>query len=61
MPLEQVFKTLVVRATAAAWCWPSWQGVTNWILKPRPLSGDRRTELVPLKEVQPLTGYIAAA
>lgn len=59
LPPEQVFKTLVVRGER--------QGVALAVvpgsaeLDPRALArltGDRRVELVPLREVQPLTGYI---
>jgi len=59
LPPEQVFKTLVARGDRT--------GVmmavipANAELDPKALarlSGDRRVELVPLKEVQPLTGYV---
>jgi Cys-tRNA(Pro)/Cys-tRNA(Cys) deacylase len=59
LPPEQVFKTLVVRGDRG--------GVYLAVipadseLDPKALArvtGDRRVELVPLKEVQPLTGYI---
>jgi Cys-tRNA(Pro)/Cys-tRNA(Cys) deacylase len=59
MPLEQVFKTLVVRGQR--------RGVMLAVvpadgeLDPKALArlaDDRRVEMVPLKEVQPLTGYI---
>jgi Cys-tRNA(Pro)/Cys-tRNA(Cys) deacylase len=59
LPPEQVFKTLVARGDST--------GVmmavipANAELDPKALarlSGDRRVELVPLKEVQPLTGYV---
>ncbi len=59
LPPEQVFKTLVARGDRT--------GVMMAVipadaeLDPKALarlSGDRRVELVPLKEVQPLTGYV---
>ena len=59
LPPEQVFKTLVARGDRT--------GVmmavipANAELDPKALarlSGDRRVKLVPLKEVQPLTGYV---
>ena len=59
LPAEQVFKTLVARGDRS--------GVMMAVipadaeLDPKALarlSGDRRVELVPLKEVQPLTGYV---
>ncbi len=59
LPIEQVFKTLVVRGER--------RGVLLAVvpadaeLDPKALArlaDDRRVELVPLREVQPLTGYI---
>jgi len=59
LPIEQVFKTLVVRGER--------RGVLLAVvpadaeLAPKALArlaDDRRVELVPLREVQPLTGYI---
>jgi len=59
LPPEQVFKTLVARGD----CSGVMMAVipANAELDPKALarlSGDRRVELVPLKEVQPLTGYV---
>jgi len=59
LPPEQVFKTLVARGDRTG----AMMAVipANAELDPKALarlSGDRRVELVPLKEVQPLTGYV---
>lgn len=59
LPPEQVFKTLVARGDRNGVCLAVIPG--NCELDPKALahlSGDRRIEMVPLKEVQPLTGYI---
>lgn len=59
MPAEQVFKTLVARGDRNGVCLAVVPA--NLELDPKALarlSGDRRTEVVPLKEVQPLTGYV---
>ncbi len=59
LPPEQVFKTLVVRGDRNGVCIAVIPGNTE--LDPKALAkltGDRRVELVPLKEVQPLTGYL---
>lgn len=59
MPLEQVFKTLVARGDANGVCFGVVPG--DMQLDPKAMarmSGDRRVEVVSLKEVQPLTGYI---
>lgn len=59
MPAEQVFKTLVVRGDRTGVCLAVVPG--NLELDPKALarlSGDRKTEVVALKEVQPLTGYV---
>ncbi len=59
LPPEQVFKTLVVRGDRNGVCLAVVPGDAE--LDPRALAkltGDRRVEMVPLKEVQPLTGYI---
>lgn len=58
-PAEQVFKTLLARGDRYGACFAVVPG--NYELdykKLAALSGDRRVELVALKEVQPLTGYI---
>lgn len=56
---EQVFKTLVARGDRNGICLAVVPA--NVELDERALArltGDRRTELAPLKEVQPLTGYV---
>jgi Cys-tRNA(Pro)/Cys-tRNA(Cys) deacylase len=59
MDLEQVFKTLVVRGERAGVCLAVVPANAELNLKAlAKLAGDRKMELVPLKEVQPLTGYI---
>ena len=59
MPLEQVFKTLVVKGDRHGVCLAVVPGNAELDLKKLArLTGDRKTELAPLKEVQPLTGYI---
>lgn len=59
LPLDQVFKTLVARGDRQGVCMAVVPGSTE--LDPKALAkltGDRKLDLVPLKEVQPLTGYI---
>lgn len=59
LPIEQVFKTLVARGDRNGVCFAVIPG--NCELDYKALatsSGDRRVEMVHLKEVQPLTGYI---
>ena len=59
LPPEQVFKTLVVKGDRNGHCFAVVPG--NAELDPKALaklSGNRSVEMVPLKEVQPLTGYI---
>src|SRR5436305_8422540 len=59
MPCEQVFKTLVARGDVNGVSFAVIPGDQH--LDARALakvSGDRRVDIVPLKEVQPLTGYI---
>jgi Cys-tRNA(Pro)/Cys-tRNA(Cys) deacylase len=59
MPPEQVFKTLLARGDRNGPCFAVIPGNTELELKALAvLSGDRKVELVSLKEVQPLTGYI---
>jgi Cys-tRNA(Pro)/Cys-tRNA(Cys) deacylase len=59
LPLEQVWKTLVARGDRTGVLLAVLPGSTQLDLKALArLSGDRRVETVPLKEVQPLTGYI---
>jgi len=59
MNLEQVFKTLVVRGDREGVCLAVIPGNAELNLKAlAKLTGDRKMEMAPLKEVQPLTGYI---
>src|SRR6204780_1152219 len=59
LPLEQVFKTLVMRGDRNGVCLAVVPGNTQVDDKALArLTGDRRIEMVPLKEVQALTGYI---
>jgi len=59
MPAEQVFKTLVVRGDRNGLCFAVVPANTELDLKAlASASGNRKMEMVPLKEVQPLTGYI---
>ena len=59
MPSEQVFKTLVVRGERTGEAFAVIPG--NYELDFKLLAramGDKKVDIVPLKEVQPLTGYI---
>jgi Cys-tRNA(Pro)/Cys-tRNA(Cys) deacylase len=59
LPPEQVFKTLVARGDRNGVCLAVVPGDAELDEKALArLSGDRKTELVALKELQPLTGYI---
>ena len=59
MPAEQVFKTLVFRGDRHGVGLAVIPGDAQLDLKALArLTGDRKVETVPLKEVQPLTGYI---
>jgi Cys-tRNA(Pro)/Cys-tRNA(Cys) deacylase len=59
LPPEQVFKTLVARGDRHGVCFAVIPGDQQLDLKAlAKLSGDRAIDVVPLKEVQPLTGYI---
>jgi len=59
LPADQVFKTLVARGDKQGVCFAVIPGNTALDLKALArTSGDRKVETVPLKEVQPLTGYI---
>ena len=58
-PPEQVFKTLVVRGARNGISFAVVAGDQELDLKAlAQLSGDKKVDLVSLKEVQPLTGYI---
>ena len=59
LPPEQVFKTLVARGDRNGVCLAVVPANTELDEKALArLTGDRKVEVVPLKEVQPLTGYI---
>jgi len=59
LPLDQVWKTLVVRGDRTGVLFAVLPGSATLDLKAlAKVSGNRKTETVPLKEVQPLTGYI---
>jgi Cys-tRNA(Pro)/Cys-tRNA(Cys) deacylase len=58
-PPEQVFKTLVVRGERNGVAFAVVAGDQQLDLKAiAQVSGDKKVDVVPLKEVQPLTGYI---
>ena len=59
MPPEQVFKTLLARGDRNGPCFAVIPGNYELDLKAlAKLTSDRKVDLVALKEVQPLTGYI---
>ncbi len=59
LPAAQVFKTLVLRGDRNGVCFAVVPGNAEVDEKAlAKLTGDRRVEMVPLKDVQPLTGYI---
>ena len=59
LPADQVFKTLVVRGDRSGVAFAVIPGDHELDLKALArATGDRKTDPVPLKEVQPLTGYI---
>jgi len=59
LPPEQVFKTLLARGDRHGPCFAVVPGSMELDCKAlAKLTGDRKVELVPLKDVQPLTGYI---
>lgn len=59
MPPEQVFKTLVARGDKTGILLACLPGSAELDLKAlAAASGNKKVEMVPLKEVQPLTGYI---
>ena len=59
MPAEQVFKTLLVRGDRRGLLFAVVPGDSELDLKAiAKASGDKQVTMVPLKEVQPLTGYI---
>jgi Cys-tRNA(Pro)/Cys-tRNA(Cys) deacylase len=59
LPVEQVFKTLVARGDRHGVCLAVVPGDAQLNLKAlAQATGDRKVEVVALKEVQPLTGYV---
>jgi len=59
LPPEQVFKTLVARGDRTGVLFAVLPANSELDLKAlAQLSGNKKVEVVPLKEVQPLTGYI---
>lgn len=59
LPAEQVFKTLVARGDRRGVMFAVVPGNTALDLKAiAKLSGDRKVDTVPLKDVTPLTGYV---
>jgi len=59
LPLDQVWKTLVARGDRTGVLLAVVAGNAQLDLKALArLTGDRKVDTVPLKEVQPLTGYI---
>jgi Cys-tRNA(Pro)/Cys-tRNA(Cys) deacylase len=59
LPPEQVFKTLVARGDRTGVLLAVVPGDEELDLKALArVTGDRKVEVVPLKEVQPLTGYV---
>ena len=59
LPPEQVFKTLVARGDRNGVCFAVVPGDRQLDLKAlAQLTGDKKIDTVPLKEVQPLTGYV---
>lgn len=59
LPVEQVFKTLLTRGHSGAHLFAVVPGSVELDLKKLAgVSGEKRVELAPLKDVEPLTGYI---
>jgi Cys-tRNA(Pro)/Cys-tRNA(Cys) deacylase len=59
LPIEQVYKSLVVRGDKTGIILACIQGDKELNLKSLAvLSKNKKVDLVPLKEIQPLTGYI---
>jgi Cys-tRNA(Pro)/Cys-tRNA(Cys) deacylase len=59
LPLEQVFKTLVARGDKTGVLMACIPGDAELDLKAMAsISGNKKVELVPVKEIQPLTGYV---
>lgn len=59
LPPEKIFKTLVAKGDRQGVCLAVIPGNAHLDLKAlASLSGDKKIDTVPLKDVQPLTGYI---
>lgn len=59
LPVEQVFKTLVCRVSTGGHVFAVVPGDAEVDLKKlAAVAGEKKAELAPLKEVEPLTGYI---
>jgi Cys-tRNA(Pro)/Cys-tRNA(Cys) deacylase len=59
LPAEQVFKTLLARGDRSGLCMAVIPGNAELDLKALAAAAeDRKIQLVPVKELQPLTGYI---
>lgn len=59
LPLEQVFKTLVAQGERSGVCLVVIPGNCELDLKAlAAVTGDKKIDLVPLREVLPLTGYV---
>ena len=59
LPYEKVFKTLLIRGDVTGLCLAVIPANTEVNFKAlAQATGDRKMHMVPLKEVQPLTGYI---
>ena len=59
LPPSQAFKTLVVKGDRHGHCFAVVPGDAELDLKAlAKVTGDRKMEMAPLKDVQPLTGYI---
>lgn len=59
MPVEHVFKTLVAEGDRNGVCLAVIPGSLQLDLKAwAKATGDRKIDMVPLKDVQPLTGYV---
>jgi len=59
LPAEQVFKTLIAKGDRRGVCLAVIPGDAQLDLKSLArVTGDRKVDTVPLKEVEPLTGYI---
>ncbi|WP_419807034.1 Cys-tRNA(Pro) deacylase [Terriglobus sp.] len=59
MPVEQVYKTLLCRTSSGEYVFAVIAGDAELDLKKLALAaGQKKAELAPLKELEPLTGYI---